>query len=155
MGMTDLYTPILLDHNANPDYKYTIEDPTCTHDGINPTCGDELTIQVRLGDDGRIAEASFTGHGCAVSQASADMMADTVIGMTPEEARETCKLFERMVRGDERDPEKLEELGDAACLKDVSHMPSRVKCAELAWRTLDEMFDDSGDGAKKEATTTE
>ncbi len=153
MGMTDLYTPVLLDHNANPDYKYTIENPTCSHDGVNPTCGDELTIQVRLADDGTIAEAAFTGHGCAVSQASADMMADTVIGMTPEEARKACQLFERMVRGEEKDQDALEELGDAACLKDVSHMPSRVKCAELAWHTLDEMFGD--EAASGKATTTE
>ncbi len=154
MGMTDLYSPILLDHNANPDYRYTIDSPTHTHDGINPTCGDELTIQVRLGDDGKIAEAAFTGHGCAVSQASADMMADAVIGLSPEDARKLCQLFERMVRGEVRDESALDELGDAASLKDISHMPSRVKCAELAWRTLDEMLaDDAGQSAK--ATTTE
>jgi nitrogen fixation NifU-like protein len=153
MGMTDLYSPILLDHNANPDYRYTIEHPTHSHEGINPTCGDELTIQVRLDESGKIAEAAFTGHGCAVSQASADMMADAVIGLSPEEARKLCNLFERMVRGEERDEGALEELGDAASLKDISHMPSRVKCAELAWRTLDEMLSESG--SDKKATTTE
>ncbi len=153
MGMTDLYTPILLDHNANPDYKHDLADATCSHDGINPTCGDELNIKVRIGEDGRIADAAFTGHGCAVSQASADMMADTVIGLTPEEARDLCHLFGRMVRGEERDAEVLEDLGDAACLKDVSHMPSRVKCAELAWRTLDEMLADGG--ASEGPTSTE
>lgn len=152
MGMTDLYTPILLDHNANPDYRYTIENPTHTHDGVNPTCGDELTIQVRLGEDGKISEASFTGHGCAVSQASADMMADAVIGKTPQEARALCHLFGQMVRGEEKDEEILDELGDATSLRDVSHMPSRVKCAELAWRTLDEMLSGT---TSDEATTTE
>ena len=146
-----LYSPILIDHNANPDYRYEMECPTHTHQGVNPTCGDELVIQVRLADDGTIAEASFTGHGCAVSQASADMMADAVVGMTPEQARELCHLFGRMVRGEEKDEEALEELGDAAALQSVSHMPSRVKCAELAWRTLDEMLSDNADGV----TTTE
>ncbi len=141
MAMTDLYSAALIEHNANPDYKYEMENATCEHEGINPTCGDELKLQVRLGEDGTIAEASFTGHGCAVSQASADMMADAVIGLTPREARDMCHLFGRMVRGEESDPEALEELGDACCLQSVSHMPSRVKCAELAWRTLDEMLE--------------
>lgn len=153
MGMTDLYSPILLDHNANPDYRYTIAHATHSHDGVNPTCGDELTIQIRMGDDGRIAEASFTGHGCAVSQASADMMCDAVIGQTAEDALALCKLFERMLRSEETDDAVLEQLGDAASLKDISHMPSRVKCAELAWRTLDEIL--SGRAQESGVTSTE
>ncbi|MBS5450198.1 MAG: SUF system NifU family Fe-S cluster assembly protein [Coriobacteriia bacterium] len=154
--MTDLYSASLIEHNANPDYKYEMEHATCEHMGVNPTCGDELKLQVRLADDGTIAEASFTGHGCAVSQASADMMADAVIGLEPEKARELCHLFGKMVRGEESDPAKLEELGDAECLQSVSHMPSRVKCAELAWRTLDEMLGSAaGSTGSGEATTTE
>lgn len=152
MAMTDLYSASLIEHNANPDYKYEMEGATCEHMGVNPTCGDELKLQVRLADDGTIAEASFTGHGCAVSQASADMMADAVIGLTPEKARELCHLFGQMVRGEQSDPEVLEELGEAECLQSVSHMPSRVKCAELAWRTLDEML---GSEAPAGTTTTE
>lgn len=154
MAMSDLYSVSLIEHNANPDYKYEMECPTCSHQGINPSCGDELVLQVRLADDGTIAEASFTGHGCAVSQASADMMADAVIGQTPERARELCHLFGQMIRGEETDPTRLEELGEAECLQSVSHMPSRVKCAELAWRTMDEMLADTA-AADREATTTE
>ena len=154
MAMSDLYSVSLIEHNANPDYKYEMECPTCSHQGINPSCGDELVLQVRLADDGTIAEASFTGHGCAVSQASADMMADAVTGQTPERARELCHLFGQMIRGEETDPARLEELGEAECLQSVSHMPSRVKCAELAWRTMDEMLADTASGAR-EATTTE
>ena len=154
MAMSDLYSVSLIEHNANPDYKYEMECPTCSHQGINPSCGDELVLQVRLADDGTIAEASFTGHGCAVSQASADMMADAVTGQTPERARELCHLFGQMIRGEETDPARLEELGEAECLQSVSHMPSRVKCAELAWRTMDEMLADTAPGAR-EANTTE
>ena len=154
MAMSDLYSVSLIEHNANPDYKYEMECPTCSHQGINPSCGDELVLQVRLADDGTIAEASFTGHGCAVSQASADMMADAVTGQTPERARELCQLFGQMIRGEETDPARLEELGEAECLQSVSHMPSRVKCAELAWRTMDEMLADTAADAR-EATTTE
>ena len=154
MAMSDLYSASLIEHNANPDYKYEMECATCEHMGVNPTCGDELKLQVRLADDGTIAEASFTGHGCAVSQASADMMADAVVGLTPEKARELCETFTRMVRGEETDPAVLEELGEAECLQSVSHMPSRVKCAELAWRTLDEMLGADVSGSST-ATTTE
>ena len=155
MAMSDLYSVSLIEHNANPDYKYEMEHPTCSHQGVNPTCGDELVLQVRMGDDGKIAEASFTGHGCAVSQASADMMADAVVGLTPQEARDLAHLFGKMIRGEETDPSKLEQLGEAECLQSVSHMPSRVKCAELAWRTLDEMMADPTASGKKKPVSTE
>jgi nitrogen fixation NifU-like protein len=84
--------------------------------------------------------------------ASADMMSDLMVGKTPEEAIALCELFKNMITGSEKDPDKLEEaLDEASMLKDVSHMPARVKCAELAWRTLSEMLK-NGDA---EATTTE
>ena len=77
--MASIYTAALMEHNAHPDYKYEMDEPTCTHDGVNPSCGDELTLALRLNGD-VIEEAAFTGHGCAVSQAAADMMADLVTG---------------------------------------------------------------------------
>jgi nitrogen fixation NifU-like protein len=141
MDVTSLYNAQFMDHIAHPDYKYQMEDPTHTHEGVNPSCGDELTLSVRIGDDGRIEETAYTGHGCAVSMASADMMSDLMVGKTPEEARALCKMFKDMVTGEEADADKLQKnLDEAAMLKDVSHMPARVKCAELAWRTLDEML---------------
>ena len=153
MEVTSLYNAQFMDHVAHPDYKYDMEDCTCEHDGINPSCGDELHLKVRLGDDGRIEEAAYTGHGCAVSMASADMMSELMVGKTPEEAIELCELFKDMVTGQETDEDKLDaELDEAAMLKDVSHMPARVKCAELAWRTLSEMLKDAPGTT---ATTTE
>ena len=140
MATTDLYNAAFMDHVSHPDYKYELEDADCTHEGINPSCGDELTFSVRFAEDGTIEEAAFTGHGCAISQASADIMSDLMIGKTPEQARELCALFMRMVRGEETDEERLEELEDGVLLRDIAHMPARVKCAELAWRTLDEML---------------
>jgi nitrogen fixation NifU-like protein len=141
MATTDLYNPALLEHVSHPDYNYALDDATHVHEGINPSCGDDLTLHIRVGADGLIDEASWTGTGCAVSKASADMMSDLVTGETPERARELCHLFGRMIRGEEKDAEVLEEeLDEAACLSSVSHMPARVKCAELAWRTLDEML---------------
>ena len=94
---------------------------------------------MKLGDDGKIIDASFTGSGCAVSQASVDMMADVVIGKTKEEALELADIFDRMIKGTVSQ-EELEQLDEAAALQDVSHMPSRVKCAMLGWRTMKEML---------------
>ena len=124
--MGNLYTSTtFMEHNSHPDYKYEMDAPTHEHDGINPSCGDELTLQLRV-ENGVIEEASFTGHGCAISQASADIMADLITGA--------------MIRGEQLSEEDLEDLDEAAQLQDISHMPARVKCAELAWRTLDGML---------------
>lgn len=135
--MANIYSSTtFMEHNAHPDYKYEMDAPTHTHDGINPSCGDELTLQLRV-EDGVIEEASFTGHGCAISQASADIMAELITGETVEEARRLSALFLAMIRGEELSEDDYEDLDEAAQLKDISHMPARVKCAELAWRTLD------------------
>ena len=135
--MANIYSSTtFMEHNAHPDYKYEMDAPTHTHDGINPSCGDELTLQLRV-ENGVIEEASFTGHGCAISQASADIMAELITGETVEEARRFSALFLAMIRGEELSEDDYEDLDEAAQLKDISHMPARVKCAELAWRTLD------------------
>ena len=116
-----------------------MERPTATHDGVNPSCGDELNLQLRV-ENGIIEEASFTGHGCAISQASADIMADLITGDTVEEAKRLAGLFLAMIRGEKLSEQDYEDLDEAAELKDISHMPARVKCAELAWRTLSSML---------------
>lgn len=154
MATTDLYNAEFMDHVSHPDYKYQMEDADCTHEGVNPSCGDELTFSVRFADDGTIDEAAFTGHGCAISQASADIMSDLMIGKTPEQARELCDLFMRMVRGEEADEAALEELEDGVLLRDIAHMPARVKCAELAWRTLDEMLAKGAEGGQAPSAPT-
>ena len=139
--MGNLYTSTtFMEHNSHPDYKYEMDAPTHEHDGINPSCGDELTLQLRV-ENGVIEEASFTGHGCAISQASADIMADLITGETVEEAHRLAELFLAMIRGEKLSEEDLEDLDEAAQLQDISHMPARVKCAELAWRTLDGMLE--------------
>lgn len=138
--MASLYTSTtFMEHNSHPDYKYEMDAPTDTHEGVNPSCGDELTLQLRV-EGGKIEEASFTGHGCAISQASADIMADLITGKTVGEAKRLAGLFLGMIRGDELTERDYEDLDEAAELKDISHMPARVKCAELAWRTLDAMI---------------
>ena len=139
--MANLYgSASFMEHNTHPDYKYEMDAPTHTHDGINPSCGDELTLSLRV-ENGVIVEAAFTGHGCAISQASADIMAELITDETVEEAKHLSGLFLAMIRGEELSEEDFEDLDEAAQLKDISHMPARVKCAELAWRTLDGMLD--------------
>ena len=131
-----IYTAALMEHNAHPDYKYEMDSPTVSHEGMNPSCGDEMVLQLRVEGD-VIEEASFTGHGCAVSQASADIMADLITGETVEEAKRLTGLFLKMVKGEELSDQEREDLDEAAELESISRMPARVKCAELAWRTLE------------------
>lgn len=144
MAQTGIYTAALMEHNAHPDYKYEMDGPTHSHEGVNPSCGDEITLSVRIDGD-VIDEVAFTGSGCAVSQASTDIMADLVTEETVDEARRLCDIFLRMITGDATD-EELEDLGEAAELKSISLMPARVKCAELGWRTLATMLEDMQDG---------
>ena len=126
-----------MDHNAHPDYKYELEDATYSHDGINASCGDEMTLYLKVNNNTNvIEEASFTGHGCAISQASADMMAGLLEGESIEEAKRLSGLFIGMIQGNELSDEDKEDLDEAAELQSISRMPARVKCAELAWRTL-------------------
>lgn len=137
----NIYTAALMQHNSHPDYKYEMEGCTCSHKGVNPSCGDELTLQLRI-EDGVIEEASFVGSGCAVSQASADMMADLITGETVEEAKRLVGLFLGMIKGETLSEEDKEDLDEAAELESISRMPARVKCAELAWRTLEKLLAD-------------
>lgn len=137
----NIYTAALMQHNFHPDYKYEMEGCTCSHEGVNPSCGDELTLQLRI-EDGVIEEASFVGSGCAVSQASADMMADLITGETVEEAKRLVGLFLGMIKGEALSEEDKEDLDEAAELESISRMPARVKCAELAWRTLEKLLAD-------------
>lgn len=137
----NIYTAALMQHNSHPDYKYEMEGCTCSHEGVNPSCGDELTLQLRI-VDGVIEEASFVGSGCAVSQASADMMADLITGETVKEAKRLVGLFLGMIKGEALSEEDKEDLDEAAELESISRMPARVKCAELAWRTLEKLLAD-------------
>ena len=139
MDTKELYREILNEHNINPSHKKDIDQPSFCLDGVNPSCGDQITLKLKLDDSGKIIDAGYTGSGCAISQASADMMADVVIGKTKEEALALADIFDRMIKGTVTD-EELEQLDEAASLQDVSHMPARVKCAMLGWRTMKEML---------------
>ena len=134
------YNEILIDHNMHPAHKHELPDADMEMRGYNPTCGDDITLRLKLAD-GVVVDGAFTGSGCAISQASADMMLDLVIGKPKEEALRLSDIFLRMIKGGASE-EEIDELEEACVLQDVSHMPARVKCAVLGWHTLEQMLDD-------------
>lgn len=141
MANSNIYTAALMEHNAHPDYKFELDDFTHEHEGVNPSCGDEMVLRLRLSSDGAtIEEAAFTGSGCAVSQASADIMADLITGEPVQEAKRLSALFVRMIQGEDLTEDEQDALDEAYELESISRMPARVKCAELAWRTLDHII---------------
>ncbi len=151
MEVKELYREILNEHNVNPTHKTAVDGATVELQGVNPSCGDNITLFLRV-QDGKIADGGFTGSGCAISQASVDMMLDLVIGKKSDDAIHLADSFLKMIRGEASDDE-IEELDEAGALKDISHMPARVKCALLGWRTLREIFEIKGDGIKMGSKT--
>ncbi len=138
MDTKELYREILNEHNINPSHKEDMDSPTICLNGVNPSCGDDITLKIKLQDD-KITDASFVGSGCAISQASVDMMIDLILGKSKEEALKLIENFNLMIKGSVTE-EQLESLDEAASLQDISHMPARVKCALLGWRTLKDML---------------
>ena len=134
------YNEILIDHNMHPAHKHELPDADLEMRGYNPTCGDDITLRLKVAD-GVVVDGAFTGSGCAISQASADMMLDLVIGKPKEEALRLSDIFLRMIKSNASE-EEIEELEEAGVLQDVSHMPARVKCAVLGWHTLEQMLED-------------
>ena len=134
------YNEILIDHNMHPAHKHELPDADMEMRGYNPTCGDDIILRLKLAD-GVVVDGAFTGSGCAISQASADMMLDLVIGKPKEEALRLSDIFLRMIKGGASE-EEIDELEEACVLQDVSHMPARVKCAVLGWHTLEQMLED-------------
>ena len=130
------YNEILTEHNIRPEFKHDLEDANNVLEGVNPNCGDDIWLKLKV-EDGIIKDGAFVGDGCAISQASADIMLGMIIGKTKEEALKLGDLFFKMIKGEATD-EEIEELDEASALKDISHMPARVKCAVLGWHTLDE-----------------
>lgn len=137
MEMDQLYTELILEHNQDKRNKRELVDFTVSEHGHNPSCGDDLTLQLDV-QDGVVKDAAYTGSGCAISQASASMMIDIIKGKTIEEALSLVELFLGMIKKEVTDDEELEALEDAMALKNISNMPARVKCAVLAWHTLKE-----------------
>lgn len=141
MALNDVYTEVLGEHSREPYHKHAISNPTITVEGRNPSCGDEITLQLRV-ENGIVKDVGFTGIGCAISQASTDIMADLMIGKPVKEVRRLAEKFIAMIKGEITDDKDLEELDEGLALKNVSHMPARVKCAVLAWHTIDDVLNE-------------
>ncbi len=139
MEINELYTELILEHNQNKENKRIMEEATHTEHGHNPSCGDDITVEAVI-QNGIIEDLAYTGSGCAISQASASMMADLLKGATVEEGLEYTERFIRMIKREDIPEEKLEELGDAYILKNIQNIPARVKCAVLAWHALNELL---------------
>ena len=149
MELKQLYREIVNEHNLHPVHKGKMENPSLVLRGVNPSCGDDITLQLKV-TDGIITDAMYEGSGCAISQASVDMMADQIIGKPKDEAIKLAGTFMGMIKGEVTDEESLEALDEAAALQDVAHMPARVKCAVLGWHTMQEMLENP-DKAQPEA----
>lgn len=138
-ALGDLYTEVIGEHSRSPENKGELAAATVRERGHNPSCGDEITLELQI-EDGIIKDAAFTGVGCAISQASTDIMIDLMRGKTVEEAQRLARLFTSMIKREVTDDAALEELDEAIALKNISNMPARVKCAVLAWHTLEDVL---------------
>ena len=133
------YNEILTEHNRYPEHKHALPFADFSLEGVNPSCGDDIVLNLKI-EDGVITDGSYEGSGCAISQASADIMLDLIIGKPVSEAKKLSDIFMRMIKESVTD-EELEQLDEASALQDISHMPSRVKCAVLGWRTMNEILE--------------
>jgi nitrogen fixation NifU-like protein len=146
--LRDLYQEVILDHGRKPRNFRRLDDATLTARGDNPMCGDRMELFLKTAPDGRIEQAAFQGRGCAISMASASLMTETVQGKSPDQAREMGEKFRAIAMTGtcpdcgEAIAEEMERL---APLSGVHEFPSRVKCATLAWHTLNAALD----GAKE------
>lgn len=143
MNLDAIYTELIAEHSKSKRNKRHLLDPTVVLKGKNPSCGDEITLEVKL-KDGIIEEASFTGIGCAISQASTSLMIDLVQGQTVEQAQKLIDTFLGMIKREIKDEAALEILDEAIALKNIANMPARVKCAVLSWHTLESAIKKQG-----------
>ena len=139
-NLDNVYNELIMEHSMNSYNKKKLGNADFCEIGHNPNCGDEISLELKLNGD-IIEDMAFSGHGCAISQASTSIMIDTLKGKTVEEAKQIIKTFIEMIKREETDEQKLEILEDAIAFKNVANMPARVKCALLAWHTLEDILD--------------
>ncbi|GAB6188899.1 SUF system NifU family Fe-S cluster assembly protein [Marinitoga arctica] len=138
MSLEDLYSDIILDYARNPQFQGEIPEATIKEDGKNLSCGDEITLFLKI-EDNIVKEAKFSGHGCIVSQSSAALLCETIEGKTLDEVKKILEEVEKMAQGDEFNED---EIGNVAIYSEISKFPVRVKCFTLAWHTLENSLDE-------------
>ncbi len=137
--LSQMYNELIMEHSMNSYNKKKLDSCDYCELGHNPNCGDEIEIEVKLNGN-TIEDMAFTGHGCAISQASTSIMIDTLRGKTVEEAKEIIKTFIEMIKRETTSEEELQKLEDAIAFRNISNMPARVKCALLAWHTIEDIL---------------
>lgn len=142
-NIEDVYNDLIMEHSMNSYNKKKLESCDFCEKGHNPNCGDEIELQVKLDGD-KIADMAFTGHGCAISQSSTSIMIDVLRGKTIEEAKKIIETFINMIKRELQTEEDLKELDEAIAFKNIANMPARVKCALLAWHTLEDLLNKNG-----------
>ena len=138
--LDSIYTDVIMEHSTVTYNKHKLQDATNSEHGHNPSCGDDITLEIKKDGD-IITDLAFTGHGCAISQASTSIMIDLLKGKTVEQATKLISIFIRMIKRENVSEEELNELEEAQALKNISNMPARVKCAELAWYTMQKLLE--------------
>ena len=133
-GLNDLYQEILLDHNSKPRNFRKLEEANRSADGYNPLCGDQIQLYLKVEDD-KIIDVGFQGTGCAISRASASMMTQSIKGQSVEKAKEIFDAFHYLITEPGGDLD-LDTLGDLETLSGINEFPTRIKCAVLAWHTM-------------------
>ena len=141
----ELYRELILDHYRNPRHHEPIEGAEVVAEGYNPLCGDEVELRLDF-DNGTIRDLSLHGRGCSISQASGSMLTDAVIGKPIEQVERMIGMFTKMLT--EPEGEAPAELGDLEALQGVAKFPVRVKCATLAWHTLEDGLKQRKDGGQ-------
>jgi nitrogen fixation NifU-like protein len=149
VGLDDLYKEVILDHYKSPRNKRGLDGATASLRKNNPLCGDEIEVHL-LRDEGRLTDVAFEGQGCSISQASASMMTEAVKGRSVKDVGALASDFRAMMQG-EADPDE-EEFGDLVALKGVVKYPVRIKCAVLAWDTLQELLTEADEAASGPGT---
>jgi len=147
MDLRELYQEIIIDHNRNPRNHHRLEHPTHQANGFNPLCGDKLTVYANV-DDGTISELSFVGTGCAISQASSSLMTEALVGKSVAEAHALFHRFHHMLTED--DDAGHGDMDKLMVLAGVKAFPARVKCATLAWHTMEAALNRESDIVKTE-----
>ncbi|HLT96631.1 MAG TPA: SUF system NifU family Fe-S cluster assembly protein [Acidimicrobiia bacterium] len=143
MSLEDLYRDVILDHYRNPRHREPLTDPDATAEGVNPLCGDEVKVELAFDGD-RLTDISVRGQGCSISQSSASMMSEAVMGKTRDEVVEIARRFNAMMTADDETAAGLDPsrpgsvLGDLEALQGVRQYPVRIKCASLPWTTLEQ-----------------
>ena len=138
MDINEIYSQIILEHSSSKKNMKKLENYTISKKGINPSCGDEIVLELYIKDN-IVIDASFKGEGCAISKASTSIMIDQIKGKSLDEAKEISDLFIKLIRKENLSDIEKESLGDAIALENISNMPGRVKCATLPWYTLKEI----------------